>query len=147
MASDPKPDAACGPPNVAFKVTLDKTQHPTPAPPGGKAMLYVFGYGTLAIDGEWVGAVSGVDNYFPLPIDPGEHHLCARFDGRSAYGPQLSKIKGVALHSLDAKSGQTYYVDIRETSGSSPGFALDLIDPDEGRYRLASSTFSTSRPK
>jgi hypothetical protein len=110
-------------------------------------MLYVFGWGTLGMDGKWVGAVSGKGDYFPLPIDPGEHHLCAQFTTRTGPGMlPLIKIKDIALHSLDAKSGQTYYVDLRVTMPYS-GLTFDLLDPDEGKYLLASSTFSTSHPK
>lgn len=139
------PDAACGPQDLFFKITKDKSQHPTPAPPDGKAMLYVFGWGTLGVDGTWVGAVDGEREYFPFQIDPGEHHLCARFSTRT--GPAaLIKLKNVAFHSLEAKSGETYYVDLRVT-GPYLEFTLDLIDPDEGKYRLASYAFSTSHPK
>ena len=59
-------------------------------------------------------AVDGEREYFPFQIDPGEHRLCARFSTRS--GPAaLIKLKNVAFHSLEAKSGETYYVDLRVT--------------------------------
>ncbi len=109
-------------------------------------MLYVFGWGTLAVDGKWVGAVSGNSDYFVLPIDPGEHHLYGQFSTRT--GPAalpLIKIRKAAFHSLEATPGGTYYLDLRVRSYYD--FALNLLDPDEGKYLLASSTFSTSRPK
>ena len=34
-------EAACGPRDVRFKVTADKSRHPTPAPENGKAPIYV----------------------------------------------------------------------------------------------------------
>ena len=70
-------------------------------------MLYVFGWGTLGMDGKWIGALGGDRGYFPLQIDPGEHHLCARFSTRT--GPAaLIKVKELAFRSLAAKPGETY---------------------------------------
>jgi len=95
LAQSGAPDAACGSPVAAFKVSHDKTQHPTPSPQDGDAMLYVLGSVyfagpetvALGIDGTWVGAVN--DNaYFSVPITPGQHHLCARFSGKTG-GPLL----------------------------------------------------------
>jgi hypothetical protein len=139
------PDAACGPQDVTFKVIKERSQHPTPSPQDGKALLYVFGWGTLGMDGKWIGALGGDRGYFPLQIDPGEHHLCARFSTRT--GPAaLIKVKELAFRSLAAKPGETYYVDLHVT-GPYLQFTLDLLDPDEGKYLLASSTFSASRVK
>jgi hypothetical protein len=147
IAQTAPPVAACGPQDVSFKVVKDKSQHPTPTPENGKAILYVFGWGTLAVDGTPVGAVSGSGDYFVLPIDPGEHHLCARFSARvwPAAIP-LVKVKEVSLHSLEAKPGETYYVALQVTLPYY-GFKLDLLDPDQGKYVVAASTFSTSHPR
>ncbi len=67
MAQGVTPDGVCGPAGASFTVTRDRTQHPMPAPEDGKALVYVIGssrfpgwgfWGTLAVDGKWVGAVS-----------------------------------------------------------------------------------------
>ena len=34
-------EAACGPRDVGFNVTTEKSQHPTPTPENGKALIYV----------------------------------------------------------------------------------------------------------
>lgn len=94
-------EAACGPLNVKFDVKADASQHLTPAPENGKALIYVVGEewgGAFGVDGKWAGAISA-GTYFFLPIDPGEHHLCARSQGlfvrpvflRSWIRPRLQK--------------------------------------------------------
>ena len=148
ISQNAAPDAACGPQNVTFKVIRDKTQHPTPAPQTGKAMVYVLGVGTLAVDGNLIGAVDGNGTYFFTELDSGEHHLCERFPGRlpGPLGLPIIKINYSALHSLDAKSGETYYLRLR-LNFRDYGFTLEVLAPDEGKLFLASSTFSTSNPK
>lgn len=106
---------ACGPQDVAFTVSRDKSRHPTPPPPNGEALLYVFGSnrfpgwrfsGTLGVDGTWVGAVSHNGDYFTTPITPGEHVLCARVTTR--IGPFLTPaipITDWPQDSLKAKAG------------------------------------------
>jgi len=117
-------------------------------------MLYVLGSVyfagpetvALGIDGTWVGAVN--DNaYFSVPITPGQHHLCARFSGRTGalLLVPLFKVRDVALHSLDVSPGGTYYV--RAQLGIHSAFTLDLLDPDEGKLLLSHSEFSTSHLK
>jgi hypothetical protein len=155
LAQTVSPDAACGPADARFKVTRTKTQHPMPTAPDGQAMLYVLGFagapiaaGTaaLGLDGIWIGAVSMAHGYFAVPITAGEHHLCARWSTRTGlWGLPMFKIGDVALHSLDAKPGATYYVGLNV--GSYAPFSFALLDPDEGRHRLAASTFNVSQPK
>jgi hypothetical protein len=154
LAQSGTPDAACGSRVASFKVSHDKTQHPTLTPQDGNAVLYVLGSidfagpetVALGIDGSWVGAVNG-NAYFSVPITPGEHHLCARFSGRTG-GPllvPLFKTRDLALHSLDVSPGGTYYVRVH--LGMHSEFALDLLDPDEGKLLLYHSEFSTSHLK
>ena len=154
LAQSGAPDAACGSPVVAFKVSHDKAQHPTPSPQDGNAMLYVVGSVyfagpetvALGIDGTWVGAVND-KAYFSVPITPGQHHLCARFSGRTGaiLLVPLFKVRDVALHSLDVSPGGTYYV--RAQLGVHSAFTLDLLDPDAGKLLLSHSEFSTSHLK
>ena len=90
----------CTPTKLKVKISKDRSQHPTPPPESGKAMVYLLGRGTIELDGKWVGAVNG--GYSFLQVDPGEHHFCAE----SPYG--LGAHRVVSAHSLDAKAGQTY---------------------------------------
>ena len=91
-----------------------------------------------------MGAVNGGRDFF-VPIDPGEHHVCAMlqsFTHEMIGGPRVS------VHSLKAEPGGTYYFRTRMV-GISTGFVLQLdqLDPDEGRWFIAWSKFSTSHPK
>jgi hypothetical protein len=151
VAQSRAPDAACGNPVAAFRLSHDKAQHPTPSPQDGNSTLYVLGSisipGSIAlgIDGSWVGAVDD-RAYFSVPVSPGQHHLCARLSART--GPFLLPIielRDVALHSLDVSPAGTYYVRVQ--LGLHSPFTLDLLDPDEGKLLLSHSEFSTSHLK
>ena len=81
-------------------------------------------------------------NFF-VPIDPGEHHVCAMMQSVPPHrGPRVS------VHSLKAEPGGIYYFRTRLV-GISTGFVLQLdqLDSDEGRWFVAWSKFSTSHPK
>jgi len=139
-------EAGCGPQDARFEVKADELQHPAFSPEDGKALIYVVADGHLTsifgVDGKWVGAVNGA-RYFFVPIEPGEHHLCAMLQSfLSQRGPRVS------VHSLKAERGGTYYFRTRMV-GISTGFVLQLdqLDSDEGRWFVAWSKFSTSHPK
>jgi hypothetical protein len=139
-------EAGCGPQNKKFEVNSDESQHPAPTSEAGKALIYFVADGHLTsifgVDGNWVGAVNG-GRYFFVPIEPGEHHLCAML--QSFFPPKSPR---VSVHSLKAEPGGSYYFRIRmfEIYG---GYALQLdqLDPDEGRWFVAWSKFSTSHLK
>ena len=143
-------EAGCGPQDAKFEVKTDESQHPTPKLEDGKALIYVVADGHLTtlfgFDEKWVGAVNGGINggtYFFVPIDPGEHHVCAMLQSVSPHrGPRVS------VHSLKAEPGGIYYFRTRLV-GISTGFVLQLdqLDSDEGRWFVAWSKFSTSHPK
>jgi hypothetical protein len=131
---------------MKYEVKSDGSQHPTPTPEDGKAIIYFVADGHLTsifgFDEKWVGAVNGGE-YFFVPIDPGEHHVCAMLNSfLPERGPRVS------VHSLKAEPGGTYYFRTR-MAGISTGFVLQLdqLDPDEGRWFIAWSKFSTSHPK
>ena len=139
-------EAGCGPQDARFEVKADELHHPAFSPEDGKALIYVVADGHLTsifgVDGKWVGAVNG-GRYFFVPIEPGEHHLCAMLQSfLSQRGPRVS------VHSLKAERGGTYYFRTRMV-GISTGFVLQLdqLDSDEGRWFVAWSKFSTSHPK
>ena len=139
-------EAGCGPQDARFEVKSDESQHPTPTPEDGKALIYFVADGHLTnpfgVDGKWVGAVNG-GRYFFVPIEPGEHHVCAMLQSfLTERGPRVS------VHSLKAEPGGSYYFRTRMV-GISSGFVLhlDQWDSDEGRWFVAWSKFSTSHPK
>ena len=140
-------EVGCGPQDAKFDVKSDESQHPTPTPEDGKALIYVVADGHLTtifgFDEKWVGAVNG-GRYFFVPIGPGEHHVCAMLQ---SFLPDRSRPR-VSVHSLKAEPGGIYYFRTRLV-GISTGFVLQLdqLDSDEGRWFVAWSKFSTSHPK
>lgn len=162
--------AGCGPANAKFKIRADKSNHLTPGPEPGKARLYFVGDSTFGVDGSWIGASRG-DSYFSVSLDPGVHHLCARFSHWQPYFWLFPlKITAYSVHRLDAAAGGIYYVGLRGSPYSNVGYfagfpfyvtvtppqesmvraaRIELIqyDADEGARIVASSRFSTSRQK
>jgi hypothetical protein len=151
--------AGCGPAQVQFDVKTDKTQHPSPQPESGKALVYVFevqlrdrdiNYLGLSVttkiglDGGWVGANHG-ESYFYFSVDAGDHRLCAIWQSSlERYSRNASAI------SLTAEAGKVYYfrtiVDQRKEQ-HQPVVKLEPLDPAEGQILVAASAFSTSHPK
>jgi hypothetical protein len=139
-------EAACGPRDMKFEVKADELQHPTPTPENGKALIYVVKEDRISsrfgLDGKWVGALKG-RTYFFVPIDPGEHHLCAI--------GQIGAATRVSLRELKAQTGMTYYF-VPHIVGEAvytidSEFDLSQVDPDEGKDLVAKAKFSTSHPK
>jgi len=63
---------ACGPLDVRLAVKIDRSQHPTPAPPEGKALVFVVNqeiHDNIGIDGKWAGA-NDRGTYFFVAVDP-----------------------------------------------------------------------------
>ena len=131
IAKDRLPDA-CGP-DVSFKrlngmpamARLDN----------GKALIYIIGFGKYAADGHMLGEVDR--SYSTVQLTPGEHHLCGEF--------RLGFHTVVALHSLNVKAGETYYVEMG-FAGRGP-YAFKILDPDEAGYRISKLPFTVSTPK
>ena len=136
-------EAACGPREVQFDITADKSQHPTPTPENGKALIYVvqenLGSTRVGADGKWLGGLQR-EGYFSVSIAPGEHHLCAI--------AHIGLLSHVSLHQLNVKAGETYYFLVHPVeSVTSNNFAITQVDPDEGRYAVAKAKLNASHPK
>ena len=135
-------EAGCGPQDAQFEVKTE-SRHPAPAPEPRKALIYFVADGhftsIFGVDGKWMGAASG-GRYFFVPIDPGEHHVCAMLQS-------ISKGFEVSVHSLKAEPGGTYYFRTRMV-GINAGFVLQLaqLDPDEGKWFIDSMTMSAPTP-
>lgn len=149
-------EAACGPAAVQFDAQAAKDNNQPPAQPEvGKSLVYVvevfeavnpIGSPTLRIglDGKWVGA-DKADSYLSFSVDPGEHHLCTRWQSR------LKRFSDkAAFANLTADPGKTYYFRARiSVIGGGSDFSLDFapVNEDEGKYLVASSAPSVSHPK
>ena len=148
-------EAACGPAQVQFNAEPAKDQLHAAQPEAGKSLVYVVevfdkavnqsGRPTLRVglDGKWVGADRS-DSYLSFSVDPGEHHLCTRWQSR------LKRFSDkAAFASLTADPGKVYYFRARIIEGTNFNFALDFepVNADEGKYLIASSAPSISHPK
>lgn len=125
---------ACGPKDqeVSYKTDTDKSQHPTPAQPADKALIYVLRptmagnkiQTKLAVDGEWKGVNRG-KNYFFFMLHPGEHYFCSLAENHS-------------LLTLKVEAGKTYYIQQHVEMGILKARnRLDQMTEEEGKKKLA----------
>lgn len=151
----------CGPANVKFDVKTNSKQHMAPAPASGKA-LAVFLQDDMnfdsrprpstrfGIDGTWVGATNA-NSFFYVPVDPGEHHLCADWQSRVSL---LTPTRSTAAAEFAAQAGKVYYFrarDIGKAGNDEAVRAMELklepVDPDEAQLLMGKFAFSASQPK
>lgn len=146
--------AACGPGEVQFNAEPAKDQPPAQLE-AGKSLVYVvevfdkaanqIARPTLRVglDGKWVGA-DRPESYLAFSVDPGEHHLCTRWQSK------LKRFSNKAAFAiLAADPGKVYYFRARIIEGYGSVFALEFapINEDEGKFLIASSAPSVSQPK
>lgn len=151
--------AACGSKKPSFEVKLDETQHTLAEPESGKALVYfVQDVGPvnclggcfqtkIGLDGSWVGAVQR-NSYFSVPLEPGEHHVCASPQSHFVSSTTSEKYASIrlALAHFTAEAGKVYYFRTR-FFGNEALFDLDAIDSDQAKYLIASYPLSVSHPK
>jgi hypothetical protein len=159
QAAGARAASGCGPADVEFNVKTDKSQHPSPTPEAGKALVYVlediqtvdigFKIGgitmRLGLDGSWVGA-TGSNSYSFFSVDPGDHRVCANWqsslDSRSKLGSALT---------FSAEAGKGYFFRIRVYGLNDHDHPLSVklepIDPAEAQFLISSYALSTSHPK
>jgi hypothetical protein len=151
------PLAACGDENVSFDVSRGEVKDQTDAPAPGKATLYIVEFFNLrdkgrvgrptlkhGLDGKWLGATQGF-TYLSASIEPGEHHLCARW--QSHFGKLADQ---VSLYNFNAEAGQRYYVRAQiNVVGDNDILSMDLeqVSEDEGRFLVSEAAHSESKPK
>lgn len=148
---------ACGPKEVRFDAVTTTSANP-PTLDSGKALVYVsqvfkkvpgeLGNPTIRVglDGTWMGATRA-NSYIGFSVEPGEHHLCTNWQ---SHWKRLSH--EAAFTSFTAEEGKTYYFRAKvgyETVGTATTMTLDLdpVNPDEGKYLVASNPASTSHPQ
>jgi hypothetical protein len=145
--------AACGPDAAKFDVVTDH-QPPSFAPDPAKAVVIMaesFAAGgngfieptlKIGLDGSWVGATQS-NSWYSFAVDPGEHHLCVRWQSRLGRFSRL-----LSLANFNAEAGKVYYFRSRLLSlDKIPLLDLDPINADQGRYLAISSPRSIPRPK
>jgi hypothetical protein len=151
------PLAACGDEKVSFDVDRGEVKDQTAQPESGKATLYIvelfnlrdkgkLGRPTLkhGLDGHWIGATQGF-TYVTASIDPGEHHLCSRW--QSHFGKLSDQ---VSLYNFTAEPDKTYYVRAHiSVMGDNDVLSMDLepVSTDEGRFLVSEAARSLSKPK
>lgn len=131
---------ACGSKDkeVRYTAGTDKSQHPTPAQPADKALIYVLRpsmignkiQSKLAVDGEWKGVNRG-NNYFFFTLDPGEHYFCSLAENHS-------------LLTLKVEAGKTYYIQQHVEMGIMKARnKIDQMTEEEGKKKLADAHLAT----
>lgn len=147
---------SCGLSNVKFAVKTTNPPAPVTPPDASKALLYFIQDDTnfnsrprpsvrFGIDGQWVGATNS-NSWFVIPVDPGEHHLCANWQRRVVL---LNADQQVAAAHFTAKAGASYFFRMRDTWSRDAGLSLDFarLDGDEGQLLMRKFSFSSSQPK
>jgi len=154
---DVRTAAGCGPDNVQFNVKVNKSQHLSPQPESGKALVYVFeeerwdgdkgkiGAVTtrVGLDGAWVGANHG-SSYVTIPVDPGDHRVCSSWQSSLK---RWSKLASAA--SFTAEPGKTFYfrVVVDERTTHQPSISIEPVDAAQALILISNSGLSTSVPK
>jgi hypothetical protein len=145
----------CGLAGAKFEVKTDSERHPVTEPEAGKALVYFLEddseFGSIpkpttmaGLDGTWVGATHG-NSYFYFSVDPGEHHLCARWQTKVLLNQD---IQTAAAHFV-AAAGGVYYFQAKNKGGvyHLAGVSLELLDSDEFLLLASKYSFSTSHEK
>jgi hypothetical protein len=145
--------SACGPKNTNFDAKEDASQHPTPQPEPGSALVYVVqdmgeekcsgcALTRIGMDGSWVGANQGT-SYFFFTAEPGEHHLCLNWQSRFEW-----RNKAFAMATFTAEAGHAYYFRSRiSLSRTIYNFDFDPVNYDQGKFLVASSPLSVFHAK
>ncbi len=154
------PDA-CGDPKIEFDVKTEKGQPAPAAAETGKAQIvFIEDNDTITagiasahhhatvrygVDGTWAGA-NYADSYFAVEVTPGEHHLCANWQGKQDSGTAA----------FTAEAGRVYYfraqADISAVGNGrgamvGPVFNFSQLTDDDGKYKVKAWKLATSTPK
>jgi len=143
--------SGCGPAQESFGVTAVKSAHTAIPADSGEASIYVYQDDTaveyrprpttrIGMDGKWIGATHS-NTYMYSAVEPGEHHLCARWQGTGMN-------KEAALH-FTAVEGHSYYFRVKDTWTRNQAKQIEFspIDSDEGQLLASKAALSNSQPK
>jgi len=146
----------CGDSNIKFDVKTDRGQHPFSTPGPGKALVFFLQDDSrffanprpttrFALDRTWLGATQS-NAYFYVSVDPGEHHLCADWQG-AVVSPLALRAR--ALH-FTAQAGNSYFFIVRNRWDKVNLYGymkLKSLDGDEAQLLMTDFGFSTSYAK
>jgi hypothetical protein len=145
--------SACGPANVNYKVSLDRSQRGPIPPETGKARVYFLqddgsgvGGTTLgsqttryAVDGAWLGADRG-NSWFAVAVAPGEHHVCTEI--------QSSLVQRLELAHFTAEAGKSYFFRNRLfVSGYAYLLDFEPANSDEAAFLISLYPMATATAK
>jgi hypothetical protein len=146
---------ACGPRNVSFSVKLETASQPS-KPEVGQALVYFVqdidesksgGIITrIALDGHWVGAVKD-NSYLAIPVQPGEHHICAILQMNALQRSIDFASPKPALAHFQAKSEGVYYFRARYITAKYLTMEFGPADADQALYMISFDPRSLSRPR
>lgn len=143
--------AGCGPLHAEFRVSLAGEAQAAPALNANQALVYFIGYWPgpygpavrVGADGSWTGAIKGF-SFLPVAMLAGEHHFCAEFPLSNTFETPPA----VALHVIDLKAGETYYLLSDLSRAQRTGLLLlEEVNADEGRLLLSKAKQAEAQPK
>jgi hypothetical protein len=154
----------CGAFDVNFAVKRHNGEHPFIQAAAGKALVYFIEddkqfYGLndpttrAGLDGKWVGATHG-SSYFYFSVPPGEHHLCASWQGKDQqYFSTVVPLKAEAGKSYFFRARNTLFPWNGELLGSPAkvppmkNLQFRQISSDEAQLLVSLYPVATSRPE
>jgi hypothetical protein len=148
----------CGTDDAKFDVSTEKERQPLGKPDAAKALIVFLQDDDqffsrprpttrFGIDGTWIGATSA-NSYFSVAVEPGEHHLCAKW--QNFIGFTFGEGMNTAAARFTAEAGCVYFFVARDRYNkhdTPPEVKLLPIDPDEGQLLTGKFSLVTSRPK
>jgi hypothetical protein len=148
----------CGADDVKFDVSAEKPRQPIGKPDMGKALIVFLQdddqFGSrprpttrFGIDGTWIGATSA-NSYFSVTVEPGEHHLCAKW--QNFVGFTFGAGMNTAAAHFTAEPGGIYFFVARDRYNehdTPPEVKLSPLDSDEGQLMTGKLSLVASRPK
>ena len=148
----------CGADDAKFDVSTEKPRQPVGKPETGKALVVFLQDDNkfssrprpttrFGIDGTWIGAASA-NSYFSVAVDPGEHHLCAKW--QNFIGFTFGQGTNTAAAHFTAEPGVVYFFVARDSYNkydTPPEVKLLPLDSDEGQLLTAKFSLVESRPK
>jgi hypothetical protein len=148
----------CGADDAKFDVSTEKVRQPVGKPDAGKALIVFLQDDhqfasrprpttRFGIDGTWIGATSA-NSYFSVGVEPGEHHLCAKW--QNFVGFSFGAGMNTAAAHFTAKPGGVYFFIARDRynkDDTPPEVRLLPVDSDEGQLLTGKMSFVASRPQ